>query len=298
MAVISSELVQQPRRSRRSQRAALGRVFLLAPAVVLLLIILVYPVGRLLATSFGEGQVTLDHYRAMFGDAAVMRSFVTTLWLSVVTTVVTIVLGYPLAYLLVALPNRVARYVFVLVLLPFWISITVKSFAFIILMGRQGPINEFLLAAGIRDEPLHMLFSTTSVIFGLAHIGLPLMVFPLYATMRQIDPALMKVASSLGAKPLRAFWEVFVPLSVPGVSAGAILVFMTTIGAYVVPALLGSRHQNMVAQFIVSEVAVFRNMPLAAAITVGLLVLTSVSLIAASRVIGLDRIWDTRGRAA
>jgi ABC-type spermidine/putrescine transport system permease subunit I len=278
-------------------RRVLLRLLLAGPALAFLLVILVVPVGRLLLLSLGEGEITLRFYGEVLGEAPLLRAFVTSLWLSVATTLLTIALGYPLAYLLAGPAGPAAGPLFLLVLLPFWTSVTVRTFAFMIVLGRQGPINALLLGLGVVDRPLPLLFNAVSVVVGLAHIGLPLMVLPLYAAMRQIDPSLTRVALSLGAGSLRAFWEVFLPLSLPGVAAGSTLVFMTTIGAYVIPALLGGKSENMVAQFIVNEVNVFRNLPLAAALTVGLLGLTAVALLSVRRV-GLERIWDTGGRIA
>lgn len=279
-------------------RLPLGRMLLIAPAIAMVVCVVIVPVARILVLSVWEHGLTLRLYSGVFGDPTTLRSFGTTIWLAVATTLVTMVLGYPVAYVMAVQARRASAALLLVVLLPFWTSITVRSFAFVILLGRVGPINRLLEALGVIREPLPLLFTPVSVIIGLAHIGLPLMVLPLYATMRQIDPSLMRVASSLGAGPFRAFWEVFLPLSAPGLAAGATLVFMTTIGAYVIPALLGGTHDSMVAQYIVTAVNVFHNIPLAGTVTVGLLAVTAVSLGLMNRVLGLERIWSTRGRIA
>jgi ABC-type spermidine/putrescine transport system permease subunit I len=279
-------------------RLPLGRLLLIAPALGLVLTVVIVPVGRLLALSVWQHSPTLRLYQQVFTDPQTLRSFGTSIWLAVATTVVTMLLGYPVAYVMAVQARRAAGILLLVVLLPFWTSITVRSFAFLILLGRQGPINRFLEGAGFIRGPLPLLFNPVSVVIGLAHIGLPLMVLPLYAAMRQIDPSLMRVASSLGAGSIRAFWEVFLPLSAPGLAAGATLVFMTTIGAYVIPAFLGGTHDSMVAQYIVTAVNVFHNMPLAATVTVGLLAVTAASLALVNRMVGLERVWSTRGRLA
>jgi ABC-type spermidine/putrescine transport system permease subunit I len=277
-------------------RVPRGRLLLLGPAVVAVLIVLVIPAGRLLLLSVLDDGFTLRHYQAMSTDSRMLRAFGTSLWLSLATTLVTMALGYPLAYLLAVPLRRIAGLLMICVLVPFWTSSTVRSFAFLILLGRRGPINRALLDAGLIGEPLPLLFTPVSVLIGLAHIGLPLMVFPLYATMRQIDPSLTAAALSLGAGPIRAFREVIVPLSLPGLAAGSTLVFITTMGAYVIPALLGGKNENMVAQFIVTAVNVFRDLPVAATITVGLLGVIIVALIVTNRVVGLERVWGAHGR--
>ena len=279
-------------------RVPLGRLLLIAPALVMVLTVVIVPVARLLLLSVWQPSPTLRSYQAVFTDAQTLRSFGTSIVLAVATTLVTVLLGYPVAYVMAVQARRAAGILLLVVLLPFWTSITVRSFAFLILLGRQGPINRFLEGMGLVRDPLPLLFNPVSVVIGLAHIGLPLMVLPLYAAMRQIDPSLMRVASSLGAGSLRAFWEVFLPLSAPGLAAGATLVFMTTIGAYVIPAFLGGTHDGMIAQYIVTAVNVFHNMPLAATVTVGLLAVTAASLALVNRVVGLERVWSTRGRIA
>ena len=279
-------------------RPALGRLLLVAPALALVLIVVILPVGRLLAASVWQHAFTLHWYQAVLADPQTLQAFGRSIWLAAATTLVTMVLGYPIAYLMAVQARRAAGVLLLVVLLPFWTSITVRSFAFVILLGRQGPINRLLEALGLVHHPLPLLFNPVSVVIGLAHIGLPLMVLPLYAAMRQIDPSLMRVAASLGAGSPRAFWEVFLPLSASGLAAGATLVFMTSIGAYVIPALLGGTHDSMVAQYIVTAVNVFHNLPLAATVTVGLLAVTAVSLGLVNRVIGLDRVWGTQGRIA
>jgi ABC-type spermidine/putrescine transport system permease subunit I len=280
-------------------RPWLGRLLLVAPALALVLAVVIVPVARLLAASVWQGHsLTLQSYQTVVHDPQMLQAFVRSIWLAVVTTVVAVLLGYPIAYLMAVQARRAAGALLLIVLLPFWTSITVRSFAFIILLGRQGPINRILEALGIIRDPLPLLFNPVSVVVGLTHIGLPLMVLPLYAAMRQIDRSLMRVASSLGAGSMRAFWEVFLPLSAPGLAAGATLVFMTTVGAYVIPALLGGTHDSMVAQYIVTAVNVFHNVPLAATVTVGLLAVTAASLGLVNRVVGLERVWSTRGRVA
>lgn len=275
-----------------------ARLLLLGPALVLVTLVLVVPVGRVVLSSFGDDSGDFAaNYREVFADPLLLRSLWVTLWLTVLTVVATVALGYPLAYTLNALPTRRAALLMSLVLVPFWTSITVKSFAFIIVLGRRGLVNDLLIGSGAIDRPVDMLFNSFSVVVGLAHIALPLMVLPLYAAMRRIDTSLVQAASSLGAGSFRAFWEVFLPLSLPGVAAGSTLVFMTTIGAYVTPALLGGKDENMVAQFIIKQVNVFFDLPLAGALTVVLLLLTILSLAVASRGVGLQRLWP-RGDAA
>lgn len=268
---------------------------LIIPAVGLLALVFYLPLVRLLSRSIFDGDtgaLTADAYQRLAANENILMSFLTSLWLAVATVVLVLVLAYPLAYLLASLPSRLGALLFALVLVPFWTSLTVRMFAFWIILGREGPLNGLLVATGIVDAPVTLLFTSFSVIVGFVHIGLPLMVFPLYASMRGIDRSLVLAATSLGASPLRAHREVFMPLSLPGVVAGSTLVFVTTVGYFIVPVILGGRGENMVGQFIVQQVQQRQDLPLASAITAVLLIIVVSVLFLFSRFADLERLWS------
>jgi putative spermidine/putrescine transport system permease protein len=293
-AYVDSQATAWRRGYLAAARLPLARIALVGPAVVLLTIILYLPLAWLLTQSFGaEGHSSIaDNYSQLVTDHNVLRSYWTSLWLAVVTVAIVAVVGYPLAYSLASLRPRAASALFIVVLVPFWSSLTVTLFAFELILGNDGPINKALEFLHVPDTPLKLLFNAISVIVGFVYVGLPLMVLPLYAAMRRIDRSLMSAASTLGATPRQAFVQVFLPLSLPGVVAGATLVFVTTVGYFVVPQLLGGQGENTIGQFIVHEVQVQQDIPSAGAMTVGLIAMTLVFLVLVDRLVGLERFWS------
>jgi putative spermidine/putrescine transport system permease protein len=294
--MISSSLAgTSPEQRAHRQRPWLGRAALIVPAVGLLAVVFYLPLVRLLSRSVVDpdtGGLTATAFERLAANDNIMLSFLTSLWLAAATVVLVLLIAYPLAYLLASLPPRLGAVLFVLVLVPFWTSLTVRMFAFWILLGRQGPLNGLLLATGLVDEPVTLLFTSFSVLVGFVHIGLPLMIFPLYASMRGIDRSLVLAANSLGASPFQAHRQVFLPLSLPGLVAGATLVFVTTIGYFIVPVLLGGKSENMVGQFIVQQVQQRHDIPLASAMTAVLLAIVVTVLFVFSRFANLDRLWS------
>lgn len=173
-----------------------------------------------------------------------------TLTIGAGVTLLCLLLAYPVAHCLAALPPRWARIGLGLVLLPFWTSALVRSTAWFILLQREGPINAALLALQIPGAPLPLIFSRFAVYLALVHVLLPMAVLPLYGVMRRIDPRYMRAAASLGASPLRRFWRVWLPMTLPGAAASALLVFLLAIGFYVTPALVGGNDDQMIGAFI------------------------------------------------
>ncbi len=289
-----------PRSDRppRYRLARLAPVALALPALLLLTAIFLVPTAIVLVSSVTDGGIGLDRYASLFTNEGLLQAFINTVWLTAATVILALAIGFPIAYTLARLSPKVAVLLLVLVLVPLWTSTVAKTFAFLVILGRQGILNVSLQDVGMIDEPLSLLFSPFSVIVALVHIGLPVMVLPLYAAIRQIDSSFLTAAASLGASPARAILEVVLPLAMPGAAAGCTLVFVTTIGAYVIPALLGSSGENMVAQYIFSEVRIFNDVPLASTMTVGLLALACTGLLLMNRFVGLSRLWETRGRVA
>lgn len=169
-----------------------------------------------------------------------------TLNMALVITLLCALLGYPLAYYLSGLPKNRANLLLVLVLLPFWTSLLVRTTAWIALLQTNGVINSFLIGAGVIDQPIEMLYTSFATIIAMTHILLPFMILPLYSVMRGIDPSYLRAAMSLGAKPLPAFARIYFPMTLPGLSAGALLVFIISVGYYITPALVGGTDGQMI----------------------------------------------------
>lgn len=278
------------RDSWREQGVFLG---LSAPALLIVLLVAVVPVLWLSSLSFvnAAGQLSAENYDRIFSSSLYRNTFMVTLQISVAVTFACMVLGYPLCYWLAKMPQRRASILLVFVLVPFWTSVLVRTYAWLVLLQRNGVINDGLLTIGLIDEPLQLAHNLTGSIIGMIHIMLPFLVLPLYATMRGIDADLVRAAIALGSSPRSAFWRVYLPMSLPGLFAGTVLVFILSLGFYVTPALLGGGRVQMLAQRIESTITVYANWGAASALGVVLLLIAVAMLWAMNRVFGLDKLF-------
>jgi len=280
---------QALRRDERKERLVL--LGLSGPALLLLTVIMILPVAWLLGLSFidDNDHFTLVHYQRMLDQPSFRRIFFTTFQVSLITTLLCVLAGYPLAYLIAQLPERAASVCLIAILIPFWISVLVRTYAWLVLLQRKGLINQWGIAMGWWDEPLALVHNLTGTLIGMVHIMLPFLVLPLLGAMRSIDINLIKAASSLGASPARAFRTVFLPLSLPGLIAGSVIVFILCLGFYITPAVLGGGKVIMVSNQIANDIEMFFNWGAASALGVVLLALTLVLLWLAGRLMRLDR---------
>jgi putative spermidine/putrescine transport system permease protein/spermidine/putrescine transport system permease protein len=271
----------------REQRLLLS---LATPALLAVIAIIVIPVGWLFYLSFvgNDGQPTLENYQKMIEYKSYARTFVTTFQVSLLTTLLCILIGYPLAYFLAIMPARLAGFFMLAVLLPFWTSLLVRTYAWLVLLQKNGILNDFGMAAGLWDEPIKLVHNLTGTLIGMAHIMLPFLVLPLYSSMRKIERDMMHAAANLGASPIQAFWKVYFPLSISGMVAGSLIVFVLCLGFYVTPAVLGGGRVVMVATQITAILENQFNWGAASALGVVLLVATLVILFAVSKLFKLD----------
>lgn len=264
---------------RSDERRERWRLFSLsAPALVLVGLVVVVPVSWLLWLSIsGSDGFTARNYVRLYQSPAYLSIFKQTFALSAAVTGCVILLGYPVAYLLSQLPRRAATFCLALVLLPFWTSILVRTFAWLVLLQRNGIVNKALINFGLISEPLPLLYNWTGTFIGMVHIMLPFLILPLYASMRAVDPSLTQAAISLGSTPIRAFLGIFLPLSLPGLLAGALLVFVYCLGFYIVPQILGGGRVNMVAMKVLDNATQFGDWGAASAL--GVILLVTVALL-------------------
>lgn len=233
-------------------------LLLTAPALVVVLVLLGIPLALLFGLSVYEnGAFTARHYLRMVNDPSYSRSLWLTIQISGTVTVLAVIIGYPVAYLLSQLPRRLAIVGMTLVLIPFWTSLLVRTYAWLVLLQRRGVINKTLINLGIIQEPLYLVHNITGTIIGMLHIMLPFLILPLYANMCRIDLTLVRAASSLGASPRYAFWAVYFPLSLPGLMAGALLVFVLSLSFYITPAILGGGRTIMISMLMERNVNLF-----------------------------------------
>jgi ABC-type spermidine/putrescine transport system permease subunit I len=276
------------RELRRSAKwEQLGLMGLLSPALLLILVTMVLPVGWLfyLSALSDAGAWSLEHYRRMWQQPSYGRTFWTTFEVSALTTGLCILLGYPLAYFLSELPRRAANLCMIAVLLPLWTSLLVRTYAWLVLLQRSGLINSWGMALGLWSEPLALVHNLTGTLIGTVHVMLPFLVLPLYSAMRAIDRNTLRAAANLGAGPVRSFWLVFFPLALPGLATGALIVFILCLGFYVTPAVLGGGKVIMVSSRIANDIEMSFNWGAASALGVVLLVLTAVLVLAAGRLL-------------
>lgn len=260
-----------------------------APLVVLFLVMLVYPVGQLLLLSiYSDGAFTLAKYRQLFTSSVYVNVMLITLKISLYTTALSVIAGYPVAYLISSLSKEKKTTWLFWVLLSFWTSFLVRAFAWIVMLGRNGVVNQLLTALGLQDTPSNMMYSLGGVLVGMVHALMPLAVLTMLSVMENIDRNLPRAALTLGARPGTAFWRVYFPLSMPGVAAGAIMVFVTAIGFFIVPALLGGRREIMITQLIIEQITQTMNWGFAGAISVLMLVVVLAVFAVYDKVLGLS----------
>ena len=253
-----------------------GAVWLAAPAVAILLLVLAYPLAIVVWRSFTDPAVGIDNYVWFFQSAVnrtvLQRTFIVAGWV----TLACLICAYPYAYAM-TIAGRNMRLVLILcVLVPFWLSGVVRTLAWVILLQDSGVINSMLRGLGL--SPVKLIRTLPGVVIGMTQVLLPFMILPIYSVMKGIDTRLLQAARSLGAKPWRAFLQIYVPLSLPGVYAGAIIVFILSLGFYITPALLGGPRSTMLSSLVQNQVLSLLNWGRGGAMGVVLLIATFVLL--------------------
>lgn len=233
--------------------------------------------GVLIKSVFdGNGNFTLATYHTLIDATVYAKVLANTFKIAVISTVCCILLGYPLAYWLRGLPRKWQIIGLAAIVIPFWISILVRTYAWIVIMGNAGIINRSLLGLGWIDAPIRLLYNEVGVVIGTINVLLPFLVLPLFAAMTKIDDRLLQAAETLGASRWTVFWRIFFPLSVPALLAGSILVFILTLGFYITPAILGGGRVPMIANMLDLLINQMPNWELASTISVVLLALTMI----------------------
>lgn len=255
------------------------KLFLVVPGIFLLFF-LIYPLLTALSQSVIDGGgFTLEYFEDYFSTSLYLTVLKNTFILSLIVSAVCILMGYPIAYAMTKASPTGRIVINTLVQIMYWTSLLVKTYAWIIMLQKQGVINSFLMAIGVTDEPFQMLHTYFGVVCGMSYIMLPYMIFSLTPVMQQIDKNLLSASQNLGAGSVRTFFKVFLPLSKPGIAAGFSIVFLNSLGYYIVPALLGSEKNTMMSQLIQTQISKVLNWNFAAAISVVLIVITIIVMI-------------------
>ncbi|MCK1304181.1 ABC transporter permease subunit [Bradyrhizobium sp. 45] len=246
--------------------------WLLLPGSIFLVVLFVVPLTGLLLLAFGMPSWTLANFSRIADTPVYLTVMRNTLEISVTVTALAFVLSYPIAYALTTGGVALRTFLLIGVVLPYFTSTLARTFAWIVLLGRNGVVNQFLLELGWVSQPVPMLYNRFGVILGMTHIVMPMMILPMYTVMSSIDPKLLRAARSNGASPIAAFLTIFLPLSLPGLIAGVLLVFIYCLGFYITPALMGGLSDVMITMAISSQILEQLNWNFGAALSVVLLV--------------------------
>jgi putrescine transport system permease protein len=253
------------------------------------------PLWEYLEDGYIQIQLHLNSYSRLWEDPLYLVAYLNSLKIAAVSTVVCLLLGYPMAYGIARTRGSLRTLLLMLIILPFWTSFLIRVYAWIGILKSNGLLNNFLLAIGVIDEPLVLLHTDFAVYVGIVYSYLPFMVLPLYATLSRMDHTLLEAAADLGCRPWKAFLTVTLPLSLPGIIAGSMLVFIPAVGEFVIPDLLGGPDTLMIGKVLWTEFFANRDWPAAAAVAVVMLVLLVVPLALFQRYQGKD---EARARAA
>lgn len=274
MASAATQASDRPGKLARGSSWQLSpAVILTLPALLLIAIFFAFPLLRLLASSF-EGAGLPWYGKALGSDGLYMTVMLRTFEIAAIVTSGCLVLGYPVAYLLATTTPVWRAAGFAFIMLPLWTSVLVRTYAWMVLLGRNGIINRILIDTGLMAEPLRLLNSQMAVVLGMIHVMMPFMVLPIYSALHRMDPDLPKAAYGLGATPFRVFTTIYLPLTLRGVVAGVTLVFVVSLGFYITPALLGGGKIIMFAMIIEQQVREFLAWNFAGALSMVLLVAT------------------------
>ena len=272
-----------------------GKAFYLVfPLILYMCFFYVYPLLHMLVMSLFSPEFTLKHYFGFFNTKVNLYSLYVTFKIGTLVTFWCLLLGYPLAYYLSSISSKKANLLLILVLIPLWTSLLVRTYAWIMILGRNGILNQTLIKSGLIDRPFKVIYNSFGLTVGMVHVMMPFMVLSLYSVMTGIDRDLLKAAQNLGARPFEAFRKVFLPLSMPGILAGSILVFIISVGFFVTPALLGGPKEIMISMVIDQAVSVLLNWEFASAASFILLFLILGIFLTSGKIIGFDKLWGKK----
>lgn len=266
-----------------------------APLVLFMIVFYVLPLGLMLLRSVSEPEWTLANLERVVTNTIYVRSFWITLKISGIVTFFTLLLALPVAYVFRTLARSTVNLLMILVLLPLWTSVLIRTFAWVVILGRTGLVNQALVGLGLVDQPVRLLNTTFAVYLAMVHIMLPYMILPVYAVVKAIDESVIRAALGLGARPMAVFFQVVLPLALPGILAGCLLVFILSIGMFITPALIGGA-QDLVVSMLIQQQVDISNWPFAAALSGVLLLATLLILYAGARLVGVPRLLASLGR--
>ena len=259
----------------------------LFPFIIVLKISLAQPVVAMppytALLSWGDSwwptiQASLDSYLFLFSDSLYIKAYLSSLRIAIISTILTLIIGYAIAYSVARAPTRWRGILLMMVILPFWTSFLIRVYAWIGILKTEGLLNLFLMTIGIIEKPLIIMNTDLAVYIGIVYSYLPFMILPLYANLEKIDMNLLEAASDLGCRPIKTFWTVTIPLSLPGILAGCFLVFIPVVGEFAIPDLLGGTDTLMIGKVLWGEFFYNRDWPVASAVAIIMLALLVVPI--------------------
>ncbi|MDR3348194.1 MAG: ABC transporter permease [Acidaminococcales bacterium] len=256
-------------------------------AVPLMIVVVISFLGR---TPYGQllFYFTVENYRRFF-EPLYLNILFSTFGTAVAVTFITFLLGYPLAYAIARARRGWQKTGLLLVMIPFWINFLIRSYAWVIILRSQGVVNSLLLSAGLIESPLPLLYNDGAVLLGLVYAMIPFMVLPAYVSIEQLDQRLLEAASDLGASPLRSFFKITLPLTLPGIAAGSILVFISTLGMFVIPDIMGGAKSPLIGNLIQNQFLSARNWPFGSALSILLAFLSMLLIFLYYRALGIRK---------
>ena len=264
--------------------------FFIIPSVFFLAVVFIFPISLFLSKSVFDPAPTLEHLVHLFDNPVFFKVLWITFKISFTVTFTALLIGYPIAYLLTVVSERARNLLMILVLIPFWTSLLVRTYAWMVLLGRKGIINQILIQLELIDQPAKMLYTTFAVNVGMVQMMTPFMVLALFSVMKGIERGLLQAAGSLGASKFQAFIRIYLPLSMPGIGAGCLLVFIYSLGFFITPALLGGRKDVMLSMLIEEQVSSLLNWGFGAMLALLLLAATAVFFFIYTRFFKLEQI--------
>ncbi|MET0611909.1 ABC transporter permease [Pseudomonas caspiana] len=281
--------------AREERKEHTSMMLLLTPALFMVIVLLILPMCWLAFQSVQtEEGFSLANYLRIFEERIYWDTFVLTFKISLIVTVLSVFLGFPIAYAASRLHGFWANLILICVIIPFWTSVLVRSYAWLVLLQRRGLVNQTLIDMGIIDQPLNLMHNTTGTVIGTLHVMLPFMVLPLYSVMKKIPQDLMQASESLGAKPFYTFRRVFLPMAAPGIMAGSILVFVICLGFFITPELLGGGRTILVSMLVQRNVELYHAWGAASAVGLVLLLVVFLIFWGINKFIPIERILGAR----
>jgi putrescine transport system permease protein len=261
-------------------------IFFVAPCIIILKIsfaqtlIAQPPYTPMFGPDSVPHEQLFDNFKRLFGDWLYINAYINSLKLAAISTIICLLIGYPMAYGIARCAPSTRALLLLAIILPFWTSFLIRVYAWMSILGKEGVVNDVLIALGIIDAPLQILYTPVAMYIGIVYTYLPFMILPLYANLEKMDMSLLEAAADLGCRPLKAFCVITIPLSMPGIIAGALLVFIPAVGEYVIPVLLGGPNALMIGQIVYDEFSLNRDWPMASAVAVAILIILVIPIMA------------------